>query len=164
MLPKQSPLLSPKARSLGEPLARTQDSLVDIVLEFRRVAKGGLCGQGILKFMGRFCAFHEPLEGCPRFAVRFDFPGSDSDFAFEFLGGHEEVPYGNRRLIDCGREGMFLKPFEPAVTDAGTDSRAVFLFNEAVFILIAVPRPGEGDAPVAVPWFGGACFVFWVAF
>jgi hypothetical protein len=106
------------------------------VLEFYRVVKGGLCGQGILKLMGQFCEFHEPLEGCPRFAVRFDFPGSDSDFAFEFFGGHEEVHEENRGLIDCGREGMFLKPFEPAVTDAGTDSRAVFCSTKRLPFLL----------------------------
>ncbi|MDR2476610.1 MAG: hypothetical protein LBD18_02350 [Treponema sp.] len=41
--------------------------------------------------------------------------GTDSGFAFELLGRHEEVEQGKQRPVDDGKQGLFLKAAEAVV-------------------------------------------------
>ncbi|MDR0374711.1 MAG: hypothetical protein LBH85_03200 [Treponema sp.] len=79
------------------------------------------------------------MKGEPRFVTSFDFPGSDSDFVFEFLGGHEEGQEGSQCLVDGGQDGLFLKALEPVIARVFTDDGAVFLFDETVVVFVAIP-------------------------
>jgi hypothetical protein len=155
MLPKLCLVLGTDTVSLGEPLAQTQDSLVDMVLQFHRVVKGALGFEGVLICLGKGSAFEEPLEGATRLVIGFDFPGAGSDFAFEFLGGHEEVQEGDQGFVDGGQEGLFLKALEPVIAGVFTDDGAVFLFDEAVIVFVVVPGTGEGESLIFTPDFGG---------
>jgi hypothetical protein len=71
------------------------------------------------------------------------------------LGGHKEVGQRDKRLAGGGQEGLFLKPFEAVIANVFTDDGAVFLFDETVAVLLAVPAAGEGDALFFTPGFCG---------
>jgi hypothetical protein len=43
-----------------------------------------------------------------------------------------------KELIDGGREGLPLKPFEPVVTGVFADNGAVFLLYETVVVFLVV--------------------------
>jgi hypothetical protein len=137
-------------------LTQAQDSLIDILLKFHRVVKGALPVKSVLVFPGQNLLVHEPLERASGFVIDPGFFGASPGFAFEFLRGHEEVQEGNRRPVDGGQEGLFLKAREPVITGVLADHGAVFLFDEAVVVFLVVAAAGEGDKFVFAPDFGGA--------
>jgi hypothetical protein len=94
--------------------------------------------KGVLVYLWQFRTLNEPLEGALRVIVNLDFFGAHPCFAFEFFGGYEEVEQRNQRLAAGGQEGLFLKPFEPVIAGIFTNHSAVFLFNEAVVVFLAV--------------------------
>jgi hypothetical protein len=63
-------------------------------------------------------------------------------------------------LKDGGEEGLFLKPFEAVIANVFTDDGAIFLFDEAVVVLLVVPAAGERDALCFTPGFGGVVYKF----
>ena len=81
--------------------------------------------------------------------------GTDSGFAFKFLGRHEKVEQGNQRPIDGIQEGLFFNPLKPVITDIFPDHGTVFLFNETVVIFLVVAASGKRDAIFFTPDFGG---------
>jgi hypothetical protein len=62
-------------------------------------------------------------------SIDLHFLGPYSGFAFEFLGGHEEVEQGNQWSVHGRKEGLFLKTLKPVIADVFADDRSVFLFN-----------------------------------
>ncbi|GMO40222.1 MAG: hypothetical protein Pg6C_01000 [Treponemataceae bacterium] len=123
MLPKLNPLLCLNAVCLSKPLTQAQDSLVDILLKFRRIVKGALRLQGILVFPRQLGARKQPLERTARLVVDLDFFGTYPGFAFELLCRHKEIEQRNRRRINVRKEGLFLKAGEPAVTGILADAK-----------------------------------------
>ena len=141
---------------LGESVTQTEDSLVDMLLKFDRIVKGTLILEGILVLLRQPGVFGESDERAPGLVVDLDLFGAHSGFAFEFMGGHEEIEERSRWLVDGGQEGLFLKAFKPVVPGVFPDNGTVFLFDEAVVVFLVVSGTGKGDALLFTPDFGGA--------
>ena len=156
MLPKLCPFLRWYTVCLGEPPAQTQDCLAGILLKFHRIVKSAPGIERVLACLRQSCVFGEPDEGAPGLVVSLDFFGARPRFAFELLGGHEEVKKRDQRFIDGGQKRLFFKPFEPVVPGVFTDNRAVLLLYETVVVFLVVAAAGEGDALLFAPRFGGA--------
>jgi hypothetical protein len=93
-------------------------------------------------------AFQQPLEGAFGIVIDLDFFGADSGFAFEFPGGHEEVKKRDKRLIDGGQEGLFLKALQPVAAHIVAHDGAVLLLYEAVVVHVTVAAAGAGEGEV----------------
>jgi hypothetical protein len=124
-------------------------------LKFHRIVKGALPFKGVLVLPGQRFILHEPLERASRLIIDLDFFRAGPGFAFELLGGHEEVEERNQGRIHGGQEGLFLEACEPVITDIFTDDGAVFLFDEAVVIVLVIAAASEGEALLFAPDFGG---------
>ncbi|MDR0638933.1 MAG: hypothetical protein LBG27_08570 [Spirochaetaceae bacterium] len=82
--------------------------------------------------------FGEPCGRASRLVVNLDLFGTRPGFAFELLGGHEEIEEGNQALAGGGKKSLFLKPFGPVAPCVFAYNGSVFLFNEAVAVFLAV--------------------------
>jgi hypothetical protein len=71
------------------------------------------------------------------------------------MSRHEEVEERNQRKIDIGKQGLFLNPLKPVIAHVGADNGAVFLFNEAVVILLLAAASCKGDMVIFTPYFRG---------
>jgi hypothetical protein len=145
---------------LGEPLTETQDSLVDSVLKEDGIVKSALSSEFVLVGLGQFRTFDESDEGAAGLVVFLDFFGSNPDFAYELLGGHEEVKEGDQGDIDGGEEGLFLKAREAVVTGIFADDGAIFLFDETVVVFLMVAAAGKGERFIFAPDFGSVIYKF----
>ncbi|MDR2784034.1 MAG: hypothetical protein LBB48_09405, partial [Treponema sp.] len=85
------------------------------------------------------------MERALRPVINLDLFGVCPRFIFELPGGYDEVEERDRRLVDGGREGPFLKHFEPVTPGVFTGNGAVFLFEETIVVFLAVADAGEGE-------------------
>ncbi|MDR1220733.1 MAG: hypothetical protein LBK73_14130 [Treponema sp.] len=104
MVPK--PFMVPRLNTvwLSEPLAQTQDRLVDIPLKFYRVVKGVSDIESVLIRLRQPGILGESAERDTGLVVNLDLFGACPRFAFELFGGREEVERRSRRLADSRQE------------------------------------------------------------